>query len=135
MKIDLSKLIYNQVKELEINGTFLIKRELWQDMDIVDLKEIIVFGKISKDFKDQIHLELEAKGVMVLRDTKTLEALDYEYNLEIDEIIDENKEIKQNVLDIEPILWENVLLEVPIRIVSNETPINLKGEGWELKDN
>jgi uncharacterized protein len=135
MKIDLTKLIYNQVKEIEINGLFLIKKELWQETDIIDLKEITVFGRVYKDINDDINLELEAKGIMVLKDTKTLEPIDYPYNVEIEEKLDENNEIKQNILDIEPILWENVLLEVPIRIVNNENPINLKGEGWELKDN
>lgn len=135
MKIDLTKLIYNQVKEIEINGLFLIKKELWQETDIIDLKEITVFGRVYKDINDNINLELEAKGIMVLKDTKTLELIDYPYNVEIEEKLDENNEIKQNILDIEPILWENVLLEVPIRIVNNENPINLKGEGWELKDN
>jgi uncharacterized protein len=135
MKVDLTKLIYNQVKEIEINGLFLIKKEIWQETDIIDLKEITVFGRVYKDINDNINLELEAKGIMVLKDTKTLELIDYPYNVEIDEKLDENNEIKQNILDIEPILWENVLLEVPIRIVNNENPINLKGEGWELKDN
>ena len=135
MKVDLTKLIYNQVKEIEINGLFLIKKEIWQETDIIDLKEITVFGRVYKDINDDINLELEAKGIMVLKDTKTLEPIDYPYNVEIEEKLDENNEIKQNILDIEPILWENVLLEVPIRIVNNENPINLKGEGWELKDN
>ncbi len=135
MKIDLTKLIYNQAKEIEINGLFLIKKELWQETDIINLKEITVFGRIYKDFNNNINLELEAKGIMVLKDSRTLELIDYPYNVEIEEKLDENNEIKQNILDIEPILWENVLLEVPIRIVNNENPINLKGEGWELKDN
>jgi len=135
MKIDLIKLVYDQVKELEIKGEFLISKNYWQYTDIVDLKEVVVFGKIRKTISGELSLELEVKGIMVLKDSRTLEPIDYQYSLEINEIINENEQIKQNVLDIEPILWENVLLEVPTRIVSDESPMHLKGVGWEIKDN
>lgn len=135
MKIDLIKLIYNQTKEIEIKGSFKLSKEYWGVTDIVDLKEIDVFGSINKTASDELELNLELKGVMALRDSRTLKEISYPYNTEIKQIIKENDQIQQNALDIEPILWENVLLEVPIRIVSDESPIDLKGEGWELKDN
>lgn len=135
MKIDLIKLVYNQVQELEIKGELLISKDYWGYTDIVALNPLVVFGKIRKTSSDELSLELSVKGVMVLKDARTLEPTDYPYFIEITEIINENEQIKQNILDIEPILWENVLLEVPTRIVSNESPMNLKGEGWETKDN
>jgi uncharacterized protein len=113
----------------------LISKDYWGYTDIVDLKPLVVFGKIRKTSSDELSLELSVKGVMVLKDARTLEPTDYPYFLEIKEIIKENEQIKQNILDIEPILWENVLLEVPTRIVSDESPMHLKGEGWEIKDN
>ncbi len=135
MKIDLSKLLYNQAKELEINDTYNISKKYYQNSDIVFLKPVIVFGKIKNNYPNDLLLELSVKGTMILKDSRTLEDIPYEYSIEIKESIDENEQIKQNILDIEPILWENIMLEVPIRIVSNEEPLNLSGEGWEIKEN
>ena len=38
----------------------------------------------------------------------------------------------QNRLDISEILWQNIVLEVPIRIRQDDTDITLEGEGWQL---
>ena len=135
MKIDVSKLLYNQVKEIEINESVEITEDYWKNTSIILLKPVTLFGKITKNFQDQLILQLSLKGVMILKDSRSLDDVSYEYSSEINETIDENNEIKQNMLDIEPILWENIILEVPIRIVSNENPMNIKGEGWEVKDN
>ena len=135
VKIDISKLLYNQVKEIEINESVEINSSYYQNTSIVSLKPVTLFGSISKNYEDKIVLQLSLKGIMMLKDSRTLEDVSYEYSSEINTLIDENMEIKQNMLDIEPILWENIILEVPIRIVSNENPMNIKGEGWEVKDN
>lgn len=37
----------------------------------------------------------------------------------------------QNMLDIIEFLWENIVLEVPIR-VTGSAGVNMKGNGWEL---
>ena len=135
VKIDISKLLYNQVKEIEINESVEINSSYYQNTSIVSLKPVTLFGSISKNYEDKIVLQLSLKGIMILKDSRTLDDVSYEYSSEINTLIDENMEIKQNMLDIEPILWENIILEVPIRIVSNENPMNIKGEGWEVKDN
>lgn len=135
MKIDVSKLLYNQIKEIEINECVEIAEDYWKNTSIISLKPVTLFGKITKNFQDQLILQLSLKGVMILKDSRSLDDVSYEYSSEINETIDENSQIKQNMLDIEPILWENIILEVPIRIVSNENPMNISGEGWEVKDN
>ena len=38
-----------------------------------------------------------------------------------------------NTLDIFPIIWENILMEIPMRVVSDEAKdIKLSGDGWKL---
>ena len=66
-----------------------------------------------------------------------LEEVNYPINLEISEILSENDDEKdQNqikTLDIMDILWQNIVLEVPISVRKNpEKKYNLEGEGWEL---
>lgn len=79
---------------------------------------------------------------MLLLDAVTLEEIDYPFEIHIEEIINENNESFEeyslnlaNSLDIMSFLWQNIVLEVPIRVVKDENKnISLKGEGWELID-
>ena len=77
---------------------------------------------------------------MVLEDGLTLELIDHPFNFKIDDVISSlgeeiNKSLEnnQNILDINELLWENIVLEVPISITKNKE-IELKGNGWEFKN-
>ena len=77
---------------------------------------------------------------MVLPCAITLKPVDYPFSLVIDDEIEklyENIEEKlinlQNTIDILPIIWENILMEIPMRVVSpNAKPEKLKGDGWQF---
>ncbi|MCR5787530.1 MAG: DUF177 domain-containing protein, partial [Bacilli bacterium] len=93
---------------------------------------------IFYNISDEIELDLNVKGVMILEDSITLDEIEYPYEFNLNEIINENnEEIKEyyqkskNTLDIMPILWQNIVLEVPISI-TKEKDAHLSGEGWEL---
>ncbi|MDE5539789.1 MAG: DUF177 domain-containing protein, partial [Bacilli bacterium] len=53
-----------------------------------------------------------------------------EYSLD-SEYFKEYYEKEQNILDIKRILWENIVLEVPMRITKNED-VKMSGDGWSL---
>ena len=39
----------------------------------------------------------------------------------------------RNSIDIFPIIWENILMEIPMRVVSDEAKdYKIEGEGWKL---
>ena len=40
----------------------------------------------------------------------------------------------QNSLDLEEVLWQNIVLEVPIRVTKTDKTNKTKGDGWELYD-
>ncbi len=131
MQIDLSKLLTNNV--LLIDDKAYINAEYYKDADIKGLKDIIVKGKIYNSIDEEVILELEVNGVMQLEDAYNLEIVDYPFNFEIEE----NLKISQNsenILDITEILWQNIVLEVPISYSKNHKDENLAGEGWELKN-
>ena len=52
----------------------------------------------------------------------------------IDDVIPQNCINEQNMLDIMELLWQNIVLEVPISI-TKEKDAHLSGEGWELNNN
>ena len=86
-------------------------------------------GLIFINAADELKLEGDLKATLVLYDAVDLSDYDYPIDINIDEILD----LKQKTLDINEILWENIVLEVPIRVTKHDSS-NLKGEGWEVKN-
>ena len=79
---------------------------------------------------------------MVLACAITLKPVNYPFSIEISgeieelmENFDEKERNFQNSIDILPIIWENILMEIPMRVVSEEaknSDINLEGDGWKF---
>jgi uncharacterized metal-binding protein YceD (DUF177 family) len=87
-------------------------------------------GKVFIDSAEEAKLEGILNATLILYDSVDLS--DYEYKIEVN--IDEILSLEQKTLDINEILWENIVLEVPIRATKCENA-SQKGEGWEVKDN
>ena len=73
---------------------------------------------------------------MTLPCAVTLQDVEYKFDTNIEESIGKFEEIyknNKNSLEISSILWENIVLEIPIRVVSHGAePSNTSGDGWEL---
>lgn len=140
MIIDIMKLKQNIVESLEINEEVNISIEELNKVDIIDLKNSFVRGYITRDNNDSYYLDLELSGTLVLPDSITLNPIDYEFSTEIignyEEMMEEIQEITKksnNSLDIFPIIWENMLMEIPIKVTGPEaTDLKLSGDGWKL---
>ena len=136
MLIDLSKIR----DVLNISEKFNFEKEYFKHIDIKELEDVSFNGKIYYDYEDNFKLEGICKGTMILSDAITLEDIKYPFECEIDYILDENnEEIKEyykkseNTLDILGILWQNIVLEVPMRITNSKIEdIKQSGDGWEL---
>lgn len=80
---------------------------------------------------------------MVLKCSLTLEPVNYPFNIKINkklsEIIEENPEIvknNENTIDIFTIIWENILVEIPMKVVSeNAKGFQAEGDGWKFIPN
>ena len=123
---------------IKINDTYLIPESFYENTSIKGLDEVKVDGVIKYNAADEIQINLDVNGTMKLIDAVTNEPIKYPFSFQIDEILEENDENltkyfekSQNILDIIEFLWENIVLEVPIR-VTNLTNAHLKGNGWEL---
>ena len=46
--------------------------------------------------------------------------------------IEKNEENFENTLDILDVLWQNIVLEVPLRFTNVNDYSKFKGEGWKL---
>ncbi len=126
------------VNGLNIDEIIDFDEVYFKNTDILELKKIKVKGSIKKNYEQDYELFLNVSGTMKLPDARTLKPLDYPFELEIEEkIVETNDNIqeyfekKKNILDIMGILWENIVLEVPISKTTGNLE-ELKGDGWEL---
>ena len=136
MNIDLNYL--NRFGKISVDDDFIINSEYYKNTDIRKLKDLHVIGNIEIDYDDNVSLDLKVSGIMILPCAITLNDVDYKFNIDINESIGNFEEIykkNKNILEISDILWENIVLEIPIRVVSSDIkPSNTSGDGWELID-
>ena len=104
---------------------------------IQKLKNVKFSGAVKIDIADEVILKANLSGTMILLDAIDSSEIEYPFNIEIEENLTDNDEYNlekaQNTLDIMNILWQNIVLEVPMRVVKKENEnVSLQGEGWEL---
>ena len=127
-------------EDIIIDEDFTFSKEELNKAGILDLKNTHASGIIKKDSLNNLLIDLNITGKMVLPCSRTLEPVDYPFDIKIDgdlkEIYDEmcqKEENFENSIDILPIIWENILMEIPMRIVSkNAKEIPTEGNGWRL---
>ncbi len=140
MNIDITKLKNSVVKVIEVDEVANFNEEDIKKADMLDLKDVKVTGQISKNNLDSYNVYLKVSGEMILPCAITLKPVNYPFNIEIDEIFSEDasemsKKIKkfENTIDILPIVWENILMEIPMRVVSPDASLEkVEGNGWKL---
>ena len=142
MQYDLIRLNNNIVKSIEVNEEYSFTLDELKGTDLLKLDNVKIEGEIIKNSLGNIELDLDVEGVMVLPCAITLKPVNYPFSVqisgEIDELtenFDENQRNFQNSIDILPIIWENILMEIPMRVVSEEaknSDINMEGEGWKF---
>ena len=125
---------------LEIDENVDLTKEFYENTDIKAIKNLHVKGIIKYDYENNLELDLSVKGLFLLNDAVTLDEIEYPFTCEINEKIANISEFcgdfyekSKNTLDIREILWENIVLEIPISVTfAKESDLNLKGNGWEL---
>ena len=136
MIIDLTKMIYNNLYKIPVNGVINISDDAISNTDIRRISPVKVSGFLYNN-DEEYELNINIKGEMILPCARTLKDVKYPFDIDINEIIDEKNEfdvkIIQNRLDIFPIIWQYILVDIPLRVLApdaKEKP--LQGSGWRL---
>lgn len=131
MKIDLRKLY--ALKKIEINDIITIPEEYYKNTDIIRMSDVNVYGIVSVDYDNNIDLNLKLSGLFVMPCSVSLEEVDINFDTLVEDTILENNINNEFFLDLLDILWENIVLEIPIKVVKEGIKReNLQGEGWEF---
>lgn len=137
---DLTRLQNRSVNELDYNDIITIEESMYKDTEIKKLSKIETNAKIKRITDTSYEMNLNIKGVMTLPCAVTLKDVDYPFNINTtvklsndDEIDEEYVKIIQNHIDIISIIWQNIVLEIPLKVVSEDTSdIITSGDGWKL---
>lgn len=140
MEFDLIRLKNKLDTYISIDEEVTIPQEWIDDTELLDLKDVRAVGDITLDAIDEYEISMEVTGTMVLSCAVTLKPVDYPFHLKIEgnleqilQEIDENAKKIENSIDILPIIWENILMEIPMRVVSEGAEeVHLEGDGWKL---
>lgn len=139
MNIDITKLKSGYESNIDFNFTYSFSKEQLENTGILKLDDIKISGYITEEYEDY-HINALIEGTMILPCAITLEEVSYPISIKIDDNFgeffeNEEKNCKrcENSIDIFPIIWENILMEIPMRVVSeNAKNIHLEGNGWKL---
>lgn len=130
MNVDITLLNQGIEDNLYIDSD--IELDLTND-DIRKLNNLHVSGDIMLDEAGDINLDLSLSGEMILADKLTLDDIKYPFTCQIEEKIVKNERNLTNTLDLSEILWQNIVLEVPLGGFTEIKNLDeFKGEGWRL---
>ena len=130
--MNIKDLLDSKVNNISIDEEFTIPKEDYVNTDIIDLQEVKVIGNLTYPSDDNLFLEADCSGIMKLNDSISLEPVDYKFSFKINENVSEKLEKDKFSLDIISILWENIVLEIPIRYSEVTDYKDLTGDGWRV---
>lgn len=120
MNISLIKLFSNSTDRIDINDEIIIPKEYYT-YDINDISPVKLNGYLYLDELDNLSINLNVKCTLKLKSSINLDIIDYPIDITIDELDfdDENNKKITNSIDLLPIIWQNILLEIPIRVTDS----------------
>ena len=127
MQIDLN---FND--SYKLNEVVNIPKTYFENSSVKKLDNIKVEGKLYYDTEDNLYADVVISGNMVLADDISLEEVLYPFSIEYNDILDENLKNNQNTLDLFEFLWENIVLEVPLKFTKVTNLSEFHGDGWKL---
>lgn len=128
MKWSLQQLQKTNGRPFDFSGTYDFKEEIKDIDDILDISTAEVNGRGKNIYQDRYEFDIDIRVTLILEDARTLEPVQYPLELKVTEIfdVDANEDedvriIEKNTIDLKDVVWENILLEKPIRFIKDET--------------
>lgn len=125
MKWALSQLYKLNGQPFTFETEFDFKDRITNIDDIIDIKVTKVVGTGKNVIDDRYSFDLHISTILILEDAVTLDPIEFPIDIEVTEdfdVIDDGEcnLIEKNTIDLEPIVWEIVYLEKPMRITKSD---------------
>ncbi|HHU55435.1 MAG TPA: hypothetical protein GXZ48_01925 [Acholeplasmataceae bacterium] len=124
MKWALAQLYKYNDKPFKFSAEYDFKDNIANIDDILDISIVTVEGVGQHVYEDRYKFDMHIKTKMVLEDAVTLDPIDFPIDIHVTEIFDvvddgEVNVIQGTTIDLEPVIWEIVYLEKPMRITKH----------------
>ena len=114
-------------------------KEAMKILKVRDLKDILVSGE-GQLVQNQLLVDLNVKGTMILECALTLEDVEYPFHIKTSEMfsfikVKDNEdihEVKKDLVDITSIIFQHIMLEVPSRVIKEGAEPIHTGNGWKV---
>lgn len=114
-----------------INKKIVIPKNYYDGSDVKGINDLLVDGKLYY-IDNELYADFKLSCNLILEDSISLDNVDYPISIEYNEKIDENLKKDENKLDLFELLWENIVLEVPLKFTKVEDLSEFHGNGWKL---
>ena len=128
MQIDITKLLTNSSNTIYLNEELTIPDNINTDSRITSLNNLKFNGKITLDEANELSLTGKLSGTMILKDDITLEKVNYDFETDIEEILEK----ENNIVDLTDIMYQNIVVEIPSKVRATSEDIELSGDGWRV---
>ena len=122
----------NLKNEYVIDGIYDIPTNYYEKSEVKKIDKVKVSGKIYYDANDDVSANLDISGAMIILDDISLDEVKYPFSIKYDEKIEKNLINDENKLDLFEFLWENIVLEVPLKFTEVKDLSKFHGNGWKL---
>lgn len=131
MNIDITRLKSGIDEYALIDIIYSFTEEQLKNTDILKLDNVSIKGEINREL-DDFYLDVKIEGTMVLPCSISLKPTDYPFSIKVEQTLESLKN-NQNSIDIFSIIWENIVMEVPIKVINEDlSGVKTEGNGWRL---
>ena len=144
MKWNLSWLMKQKNGDFTFSEDLVFPREAYRNVNSLrDLQEIHVEGTGHLDLtENRLYVQLKISGTMILACAVSLEDVPYPFETESTEIFsfvkvkpeEDIHEVKRDTVELTPIVFQNIVMEVPLRVVKEGAVMKREGKGWKVID-
>lgn len=126
MKWSLQQLNRYSNEDLVFSGEFNFDEFVGTVNGLLSINNANVEGKCRCINIDRYKFDLHITALLELEDSWTLEPVPFKVDLEVTEVFDrvdtdeDVRIIEKNTVDLKDVVWENILLSIPMRIVKDE---------------
>jgi uncharacterized protein len=134
--------IHELIKNQKMNNTFeetLDLSNFIDNTDIVRISAVDVSGEYEIYDNEEFVFYLSIRCTLIMQCAITLKDVEYPMDLEVEEVFttykdEETTKIEGITIDLLPIIWSNILLEKPMRVVSENAYDEVDYENETFED-
>ena len=130
-----------RLKNITLDYSLDIDPIIFKDNNLInDINDCRIIGDINyNDNIDLISVDLQLLATMKCPCAISLIEVDYPIDISIKQYysFDNNKEynvieIEKDILDLYPLILDNIILNIPLKVISDQNLNYPKGDGWQV---